>query len=286
MKKLRLSTKMNLHGEPGSDFNEYIKQGVSFHKNAGFDALDFPFSRLKFGEPGWEKIIETAISESEAAGIRFEVGHLPYSSKIAKDESLLPEFNKNMLRAIEAAAMLGVNYAVFHPNTTTLFMEDYSEARERERVLSHLAPFVDYADKRGVRVVIENMRPVPKPTPYHRYCQTPEELCDIADTLGIGVCWDFGHANIAGLVQSEALSYVGERLKMLHVNDNGGIGDDHVPPFLGKVDWRDAMHGLCLSGFDGLFNYELHASKVPSVLRPQLAAYAVAAAEELISYII
>ena len=108
MKKLRLCTKMNLHGEPGSDFNEYIREGVLFHKNAGFDALDFPFSKLKFGESGWQEVIETAISESEALGIRFEVGHLPYSAKIAKDESLLPEFNKNMFSAIEAAAKLGV----------------------------------------------------------------------------------------------------------------------------------------------------------------------------------
>ena len=164
-------------------------------------------------------------------------------------------------------------------------MEDYNEARERERVLSHLAPVVEYANKLGVRVVIENMRPVPKPTPYHRYCQMPEELCDVADTLGIGVCWDFGHANIVGLVQSEALKNVGGRLKMLHVNDNGGIGDDHVPPFLGKTDWRDAMHGLALCGFDGLFNYELAIAKHPETMRKELAAYLLTVANELMKLI-
>ena len=285
MKKLRLCTKMNLHGEPGEDFNEYIKKGVLFHKNAGFDALDFPFAKVNYSDGNWRKIIDTAISESEKAGIRFEVGHLPYSSKIAKDESLLPQFNKNMFCAIEAAAQLGVAYADFHPNTTTLRMENYDAARERERVLSHLSPFVDYAVKLGVKVVVENMRYVPKPTPAHRYCQTPEELCDIADTLGIGVCWDFGHSNINAQKQSEAIAYVGSRLKVLHVNDNNGVGDDHVPPFCGKVDWRDAMHGLALIGFEGLFNYELHTSKVPESMSEHFASYVRAAAYELMSYI-
>ena len=105
-------------------------------------------------------------------------------------------------------------------------------------------------EKYGVNIVVENMRPVPKFTPVHRYCQEPEELCRVADKLGIGICWDFGHANLAALRQSKALETVGSRLKMLHVNDNRGIDDDHLPPLFGTVDWRDAMHGLALAGFD------------------------------------
>jgi len=135
-------------------------------------------------------------------------------------------------------------------------------------------------------LVVENMRLVPKPTPSHRYCQAPEELCDIADTLGVGICWDFGHANIGDLKQSEALKYVGKRLKMVHLNDNCGKDDDHLPPFIGKVDWRDAMHGLALAGFEGLLNYELHTNTLPENMRIPFAEYLTRAARELESYIV
>ena len=95
----------------------------------------------------------------------------------------------------------------------------------------------------GYGIFIENML---------NAAQMPEELCDVADTLGIGICWDFGHANISGVKQSKGLAYVGKRLKVLHVNDNFAGDDIHILPFTGNVDWRDAMHGLALSEFDGL----------------------------------
>ena len=143
----------------------------------------------------------------------------------------------------------------------------------------------EYAEKVGVNVVIENMRVINGARLSHRYCQQPDELCEIADALGIGVCWDFGHANISGIKQSEGLSYVGKRLKVIHVNDNTGIDDDHVPPFIGNVDWSDAMHGLALAEFDGLFNFELSTSRIPENARPAFAKYLLEAANELMTYI-
>lgn len=286
MKKLRLCSQINLHGEPGADFNEYVREGLTFHKNIGFDAADYPFYRMDFLSDSWRGIIENAIKVSDDIGVHFEVSHLPFNSKIRSDEELLKVFNERMYPAIDAAAYLKVGYAVVHPNTITLLAEDYNEKRERDTVLSHLSPFVDYAEKRGVKLVVENMRYVPQPTAAHRYCQSAEELCDIADTLGVGICWDFGHANLSGVKQSEALAYIGKRLKMLHVHDNKGIDDDHIVPFFGKIDWRDAMHGLALAGYEGLFNYELIAKNLPKSMRAVLAEYLHAAADELMSYII
>jgi len=133
------------------------------------------------------------------------------------------------------------------------------------------------------------MRVVPNGTPVHRYCQNPDELCDIADALGIGICWDFGHANInakgSGIPQSEALAYVGSRLKVLHVNDNVAEDDLHLPPFIGNTDWKDAMKGLASTGFNGLFNYELGTARIASSLRDDFARYIVDAAKEIMSYL-
>ena len=285
MKKLRISSSLNLHSNDKSNFEKYISEGLSFHKAHGFDAADFTMSLVDFSNDLWQPKIEYAIKASNEIGLRFEVSHLPFSAKLCKEPDFIPIFNEQMHRAIDAAALLGVEYAVMHPNTTTVPIKKYNVAEQRDSVLAHLSPFVEHANRVGLNVIVENMRMVPGACYSYRYCQSPDELCDIADALGIGVCWDFGHANISIHSQSEALAYVGKRLKLLHVNDNTGIEDDHILPFTGTVDWRDAMHGLALAEYDGLFNYELHAQTVPSSVRSAYAKYMIDAANEMMTYI-
>lgn len=282
MKQLRVSSGFNLHCHEGEDFVDYIKKGLRFMKEIGFDASDFSMKQLDLTTDGWRAQVEQLLAAGEACGIRFELCHLPFGSvKAVMQDS----FGEKMHNAIDAAVALGVKHAVMHPNTTTLPVLQQNRAALFESVMAHLTPFVEHAKRVGLDVVVENMRVVPDMRLSHRYCQDPDELCDVADALGIGVCWDFGHAHLSGLKQSEALAYVGKRLKVLHVNDNAAIDDEHLPPFLGGVDWRDAMHGLALAHFEGLFNFELSASKIPSAMRRQFATYVRAAATELLTYI-
>ena len=279
MKKLRICSSLNLHYYPREDISSYIKAGLLFHKEMGFDAADFSLESLGMAAEGWQVIAEKALDDAREVGIQIEQCHLPYSANVCHP------FDEKMHRAIDAAAFLGVDYAVLHPNTATLPMEEYDRKVQHDLVMKHLAPFVEHGNRVGVKIVVENLRVVHGHVSAHRYCQEPDELCDIADALGIGVCWDFGHAHISGVKQSEALAYVGKRLKAIHVNDNFADGDIHIPPFTGTLDWRDAMHGLALADYEGLFNYELNTGRIPAGMRTQYAQYAIAAAHELMSYI-
>lgn len=285
MKKLRISSTLNLHSYPEDDILEYIRRGLEFHKNAGFDAADFPCKRIDFLDDNWKSQIEKVIEISEDTKMKFEICHLPFSLAISYHPEELPAFNQKMHNAIDGAAMLGVDYAVLHPNAVTMDEKDFDRKEQYDIVMSHLAPFAEHAQKVNLKLAVENMRLVHKDTPTHRYCQNPDELCEVADALGIGICWDFGHANTAGLIQSEALSYIGKRLKVLHVNDNYGLGDDHLIPFMGKIDWKDAMKGLSDIGYEGLFNYELHLNNIPKNLREINGRYLVEVANELLSYL-
>ena len=207
---------------------------------------------------------------------------MPFTVNIDFFSPEAEQFSKLVHQGIEAAKLLHVRYAVLHPNTTTLPLEGFDQQKRYDEVMAHLSPFVEHAEKLGVQLVVENMRMVHGSVPSKRYCGTPEELCKIADALGIGVCWDFGHAHINGLKQSEALTYVGSRLKVLHVNDNVAQDDIHLPPFIGTIDWKDAMAGLRAVNFRGLFNYEIHTSRIPDTLRESFAGYLVAAAHQLL----
>ncbi|MBE6597066.1 MAG: sugar phosphate isomerase/epimerase [Ruminococcaceae bacterium] len=286
MKKLRVSSPLTLHYHSKEDVSEYIRAGLCFHKEMGFEAADIGVSIFGLNSDDRMAKVERAIADSEEIGIKFEVCHLPFiGGGGAKDEAYMTAFNTAMHNGIDVAAALGVDYAVMHPNATTISMKSFNRKEQYDLVMNHLAPFAEHAAKVGLNVVVENMRVFPGPMLSHRYCQDPDELCDVADALGIGVCWDFGHANISGIKQSEGIAYVGKRLKMVHVNDNGAIDDEHIPPFMGNVDWRDAMHGLALVGYEGLFNFELSTAKLPESVRRSFASYMIDASKELMSYI-
>ena len=214
MKKLRICSTNNLHFCSKDDVSEYIRQGMSFQKNMGFDAADFNMRLIETLGACWKPCIEQAIADSQEIGLRFEVCHLPYGVKVGGTSEEVAPFDAKMHYAIDAAACLGVDYAVLHPNTITVPLENFERRAQYDSVMTHLAPYVEHASKVGVNIVVENMRMVPKPFPVHRYCQEPEELCEIADALGVGICWDFGHAHINRQKQSEALAYIGSRLKV------------------------------------------------------------------------
>lgn len=285
MKNLRVSSAFNLHTCPSKDANEYARTGFRFYKEVGLDAIDFGTTLLDLSSDGWRPQVEQILKDSEEIGIRPEMGHLPFLGGVSKNEAVMDDFKNRMHNAIDAAAALGIEYAVMHPNASNMPMRKYNHKEQLDAVMTLLAPFVEHANRVGLNVVLENMRVVPGLFHVHRFGQSPDEICDVADALGMGICWDFGHANISGVPQSEGLAYVGKRLKVIHVNDNGGIEDEHILPFTGNVDWRDAMHGLALAEYEGLFNFELNLSKVPAGMRKAYTAYVLEAAKELMSYI-
>lgn len=285
MKQMRVSSGLVMHAFPTDDGFEYLKQGLDFHKRIGFDAADISlnfFSNLVGDQ--LEEVVEKGLAYSQQIGMPIELAHLPFSSfggiSTGEDQE---HFTRRMLRSIDCAKTLGVTCAVMHPDVAVLPLDEYDEKVQHDLVMKLMTPFVEHAEKIGQTVVVENMLIPSRPYPAHRYCMLPDELCKVADELGVGVCWDFGHAHIAGVKQSEGLACVGKRLRMLHVNDNFGTQDVHLAPWQGNIDWVDAMQGLAATGFDGLLNYELIVKHQPAAVREHSARYALDAAKHLMT---
>lgn len=283
MKEFILSSQFINARNPQNSTVEHIKEGLLFHKELGFKSVDFGMSYLnRMNDNPENEIIE--ISEiSKEVGVHFRLCHLPFiSQKIGvPDES----FNKSVYKAIDMAKLLGCDYAVMHPNSTTVILDEFDKQKEYDKVMSYLEPFVKYAHKVGVNIVLENMRTVHGSVPAHRFCSNPDELCEVADTLGMGICWDTGHAHITGLKQSDAIEYIGSRLKMLHINDNFADDDIHLPPFIGTVDWTDTMHGLYNISYNGIINFEVASKHLPPDMRKAFGEYLIKSGQKLISLI-
>ena len=68
-------------------------------------------------------------------------------------------------------------------------------------------------------------------------CRQPEELIGMTEGIeGIGMTFDFGHANTIGKVP-EFLRYI-EKADHIHIHDNHGVSDEHLPLGNGTIAWE------------------------------------------------
>lgn len=72
----------------------------------------------------------------------------------------------------------------------------------------------------------------------------------------IGFVLDTGHTNLAGDAD-RYLAVAGLRLSGLHLNDNGGVKDDHVLPGHGTFAWEGFMRKLLRTGYVGPLTLEI-----------------------------
>jgi sugar phosphate isomerase/epimerase len=79
---------------------------------------------------------------------------------------------------------------------------------------------------------------------------------DELEGLDVGICLDYGHANLMGDL-SDAIETVSGHLWTTHVHDNDGRSDDHRVPFAGRIDWDAAMMETQKIGYDGLLMFEV-----------------------------
>ncbi|HEU5258061.1 MAG TPA: sugar phosphate isomerase/epimerase family protein [Vicinamibacterales bacterium] len=79
---------------------------------------------------------------------------------------------------------------------------------------------------------------------------------DELEGLDVGICLDYGHANLMGDL-SDAIETVSGHLWTTHVHDNDGRSDDHRVPFAGRIDWDAAMMETQKIGYDGVLMFEV-----------------------------
>jgi len=242
-----------------------------------------PAHNCSFSGDNWKEEVLELKALGEELGINFHQCHLPYYPNASYDDHN-EEFNRffwNMFdRGIEICEMLGIKCAVVHP-----FM---AEGAAREEIAIHVAenrklygPHTEKAACSGIRFAFENLsRP-------QRFSSHVEDLLALAQEFrkeNCGICWDIGHGQMLyGDDQAKAIEMLGSRIIALHVHDNFGATDNHLPPFLGTIKWETIMGALKRGGYQGYLNYEVASNRnVPDRLRDDTARYCAKAGQVLI----
>jgi len=286
---------MTSHFRDQRESNDFIGYVESIDRcvRAGFKILDMNLcgmlqNKTELNGDDWHKKLEIICKEQRRFGIEFVQSHPPYRPFHGLHFPTSEEDdNYNMLlkRSIEICAALGVKWAVLHPVTVTSGLEMDTDAN---LAINHEAydNIVELADKKGVGIAFENVVDV-HASHRRRFGVTADEMIQLVDSFGsakTGVCWDTGHGNRVYADQIPAIMKVGRRIKATHINDNKGMDDLHLMPFLGTVNWEGVMKAFRDFGYEGDFIYEISFnSKMPGVLKDMSAAYNFEVSQYLLS---
>jgi sugar phosphate isomerase/epimerase len=138
-------------------------------------------------------------------------------------------------RAIDVAEELPYPRMVLHmggPHET-------SDPRKRDAAFSSLEHLILHAHHAGVTIAVENTTSEMGGPAYLRAFVEETRL------TGLRFTFDIGHAHLADGPEDERLAKSFEPLRDLvvsvHLHDNHGERDEHLPPFDGTISWDEAI---------------------------------------------
>lgn len=147
----------------------------------------------------------------------------------ASDDPAMRKVSDNRIRqSLAVARRIGVRGVVFHTNYITNFLLDsYRKNWVKASCEYYSSLLEEYND---IDIYIENM-----------FDNNADLLNRLAEALkgykNFGVCLDYAHFRVFGDNPTDSLKLLAPYVKHMHINDNFGISDDHLPLGEGDTDW-------------------------------------------------
>ncbi len=212
--------------EHGFEFLDLTLEGPA----ADVDQVDLPALRSLLRQASMEVVGHTA-------------WYLPFASPVTRLRRAAVD---TVAETLEAFASLGARWVNVHVGLgPSLFSRD-SYLRWNSESFAQLA---ELAEPYGLRIMVEHP---PGPS---------LSVADLRTILSVdarlGFHLDVGHAHVGGDRLEDLLSVFGSRLAHVHLSDNRGQHDDHMPLGAGHIDWPRAIRLLKGTGYDGTITLEV-----------------------------
>ena len=214
-------------------------------------AAGFDFADVTLEPPQAWPVTGSELAQLLAATGLPAVGHTPYYLPIA---SPFPEIRAQahavFAQLLDAFSEAGVAIVNVHPDPMTrLFARDVVVARNAHAV----ADLAGEAARRGLQLMVENLGVI----------GTKDDLGTIfAAAPAATFHLDVGHAHLNRRPTEpnrteELLAAFGDRLAHVHVSDNFGLDDLHLPLGAGSIDWPSVVGALKRAGWDDTVTLEI-----------------------------
>lgn len=178
--------------------------------------------------------LELAIS---AHNIKFTI-HAPLSDVNigSLNPGLRREAINQLVEVITISDQLGIERVTMHPGLLSPITFSRRELA-MEAVRNSIQEIERRTEETAVLKCLENM-----PRSFITLFTEPEEILDLIEDTSFKLCLDVGHANTAGNL-NEFLDHWG-KFGSVHIHDNKGEIDEHLPIGEGNVDFRMVMGRL------------------------------------------
>lgn len=214
----------------------------------GFDAVELPLENAGDLDPA---VVRDVLAETGLTP--YVVGAMaPGRDLVAADPDVVARTQEYLRACVDLAAEIGADNVCgpFYAATGRVWrMTAEQRTKAYDEWREHLAPVVDHAAARGVRLGIE---------PLNRYetslVNTVEQALTGLDGLlgpALGLALDTYHLNIEERSSADAVRLAGEHLVHVQVcgNDRGAPGGD-------QTDWPALLAALDEVGYAGALNIE------------------------------
>jgi sugar phosphate isomerase/epimerase len=138
-------------------------------------------------------------------------------------------------RAIDVAEELPFSRMTFHMGGP----RENADSRKRDAAFSSLEHLILHAGHRGVTICVENTTSEMGAPSYLRAFVNETRLA------GLRFNFDIGHAHLADGAEenrvADGFAPMRELVAGVHVHDNHGDKDEHLPPYDGTIDWSAAV---------------------------------------------
>ncbi len=242
----------------GCFYQTDIREILHEVKDGGFTMIEvcsFP-AHLDYHDKGR---VADAAARMKDLGLQANSFHAPFAPHIdiaSLDARQRESSVAELLTACDAAKAMDSRYIVLHPGPEQEGRPPPDEWYHRmNQAANSLNQVAKHCREIGLILLLENM------LPHLMFGHTSDMLFllgAIRET-NVGTCLDTGHAYLSGDLRTVVHKLSGH-LRMLHVNDNRGGWDDHLPPGQGSIDWESLVAQLRHWNFRGTLILELSSN--------------------------
>lgn len=251
-----------------------FKLGIKRLEDSKFAYANLNFFEIQelLDKNDYEDIFGDLIEFFKDSSITFNIAHAPihypffFNTYYKRDD--IDTLKNRILKSLDISKKIGVKRIVIHVGTYLDKDYNYDINKSIEHNIKYLEPFVKKAIENNILIAIENGTQMEKDDPlFKNTAPYIDELIRIVEYYNkkydkevLGVCFDFGHANVGNLDMYNEIVKIGNKLIVTHIHDNYGT-DSHNQPFDGTVNWDEVRKALTDINYNGELTSEVRYSK-------------------------
>jgi len=239
-----------------SPYEDVLEQ-VEFFGKSKFDFVEFsleePMVTPEFLLKNMQKIRKTMEKYNLFATV-----HGPINTELGSNfEDIRTDWIKFTKKLIRISSMFYVKKYNLH----TRYQSVGEIGNDLEKIflknfVSSMNEITEFSKKYGIKIVTENGN--------RAGFKDAKNIKYIVDrSKDLGFCIDLGHAFVLGGMKSIEIFFklLGNRIEHVHMHDNHGNFDEHLPIGKGKIDYPHVVEMLKKIGYDGTITFEIFTSK-------------------------